>query len=89
MIEYSLLGNAIYSLLIGAVLGVIDEWNKKVFFVLWLLAVVFVVISIPFTGGVDMVYEGYSLGEFFWRFFWFVIGMFGGKGMYKEAFNNG
>ena len=80
-----LFGEAIVSLFAGVLVGIIEAWNKKIFFMLFVLGLIFVIIGHIVAG------SPYSAEYPWWRtifgVFFMVIGVFAGERIYKEVFN--
>lgn len=85
MIEYSLLGYAMYSLFIGFAIGVLKAWNKKVVFFIIVGLTIFMIIGISLMG-VDTVYEGYKSWMLLWQMMWVIIGIKSGEIIYESTF---
>lgn len=80
----------ITSFVIGIIIGIIDEINRKIFAVIWVLAVIWMIISF-FIQGPTAYAAGlnWGIGNWIAMFitinFSVIIGKFGFKG-FKEAF---
>ena len=74
-----------YWFLIGAVWGVIEAWNRKVFFFIWIATVLLFMIAITLTSGQGDVSLNWQ-----WRDLLaipiMILGMFAGKLMYNSSF---
>ncbi len=80
-----LFGQAIVNLFVGVLVGIVEAWNKKVFFVLFVIGLIIVIVSYLVLG------SAYSAEYPWWRtvfgIVFVAIGIFAGERIYKEAFN--
>lgn len=83
MINY--LGEALFYLFFGSILGIIRGWNKKVMFFIWIGCCVFIVIIGSITGVGNIAGEQ-SIGMFFYRLLFITLGVFIGEDMYNGIF---
>ncbi len=79
-----LFGQAIVDLFVGFLMGIINAWNKKVMFILLIIAIIFVIIG-SFYVGIDNIYtESWPWWRTLYGIVWVVLGMFAGKAAYEE-----
>lgn len=80
-----LIGPAILHLVIGILLGIFMAWNKKAFFLFYILILIsFIVV---YVGGIDKVYVGFIWWMFLWDLFWATIGIWMGGVFYKQTWS--
>lgn len=81
-----LFGNGIISFLLGVIMGIIDEWNKKVMFFIIMFLTVLLVIGAFIIGPSNI----YSVTNPWWMTlygtFFIFLGMMIGKVVYRSVF---
>ena len=76
---------AILSSFMGLIIGVIDAWNKKVMFAIWLIVLI-IFIPLNFYSGTPIYSEAYPWWRTIFGVFFVIMGIISGKIMYKETF---
>jgi len=79
----------LFSYLMGVIMGIVDEWKRKLFFAIWILIVVIVIVGCYWgiQTGTPVIFTPSSPG-------WYyaltipavVLGMFTGSGIFKRVF---
>jgi len=85
MIE-SLLLTSIRSFVIGLIMGIINGWNKKVMFFIWLMAVVIMAIIIFFVGEAMITNSNWNVWNWIFMLIFVNFGATIGYGSYKITF---
>lgn len=86
---YNYLSNLVFYLILGMLIGVLDAWKRKLMFLVWFIAVVFIVVMGFINGinGTDNLTGNLLWYQWFYQVGWIIIGMLMGKVIYKGIFN--
>ncbi len=79
-------GEAMVAFIVGVLFGILESWNKKVFFFLWVLGAAVTVIAVLIVGVSD-IYTDYPWWRNLVGIFFTVVGFLGGKIFYRSAFD--
>jgi len=72
----------------GILYGIMDAWNKKVAFFVWLASIIYSIIVLSLnTDGLDISSLGISNFWYLLLFLFMLFGMFIGKRVYNIVFN--
>ena len=83
---YNYLSGLIFYSIFGMLMGVIEAWKRKLFFIMWIIAVILVVIS-GFVYGVENLASDLVWYQWLYQLIWFILGMLAGRISYNEVFN--
>lgn len=73
---------------LGMLIGVLEEWNKKVMFFVWLIALIYSIWSIAATSYTPNLQTKYAISNWWWLLFIALL-FFGeeiGRVMYRKTF---
>lgn len=81
-----ILGTIVQAYIIGAIMGVIQAWNKKVMFGIWILALIFASVRMFMVGSTEYV-NGLNWGVWNWivMLIFVFVGMVSGELTYKHT----
>ena len=72
------------SFFVGVLIGIIDTWNKKVFFVIWIASIIYC-LTTSF-GGFNLAEEGISNLHYIVKIPLLLLGYYIGRSAYKDTF---